>query len=160
MPGDPLHEWDLLLPSDFKTISYHKMWAILYMCVCVWVCGVSASPLRAQREARLAKADEVNVLMYGVLQFSESLHHMYQSTEAKLARVARAISNTETVVQRLGQDTELAARTENQIKEGLSIIQVRTHIGTHKKQSESRALSSLLRLNPRGSESSTVGITS
>ncbi|XP_037391200.1 uncharacterized protein si:dkey-114l24.2 isoform X2 [Pygocentrus nattereri] len=99
------------------------MWAILCICICVWACDVSSSPLRVQREARLVMNDEVNVLMYGVLQFSESLHHMYQSTAAKLARVTRAISNIENVVQRLGRDTEQAAQSEGQIKEGLGLIQ-------------------------------------
>ncbi|XP_066529609.1 angiopoietin-like protein 8 isoform X2 [Hoplias malabaricus] len=102
------------------------MWSILCICVCVRAYGVSSSPLRPQRETQLAKADEVNVLMYGVLQLSESLHHMYQSTEAKLARVAREIKNTESVVQHLGQDMEEAARVEGQIKEGLSFIQAQT----------------------------------
>ena len=106
------------------------MWAILCICVCVLACGVSSSPLRVQREARLAMEDEVNVLMYGVLQFSESLHHMFQSTAAKLARVTRAISNIESVVQRLGRDTEQASQSEGQIKEGLGLIQVRTPSNT------------------------------
>ncbi|KAG9280104.1 angiopoietin-like protein 8 [Astyanax mexicanus] len=100
------------------------MWTVVCVSVsvCVLASGVSPSPLRTRRDAPLAKADEVNVLMYGVLQFSESLHHMYQSTEARLARVARAIHNTESVVQRLGLDTQQAIRTESQIKQGLSLI--------------------------------------
>lgn len=100
------------------------MWTVVCasVCVCVLASGVSPSPLRARRDAPLAKADEVNVLMYGVLQFSESLHHLYQSTEARLARVARAIHQTESVVQRLGHDTQQAIRTEGQIKQGLSLI--------------------------------------
>lgn len=62
--------------------------------------------------------------MYGVLQFSETLHHIYQSTEAKLERVMKAISRTESEVQKLGLDTEEAVQTERQIKEKLKSIQV------------------------------------
>lgn len=75
--------------------------------------------------------DDVNVLMYGVLQFSESLHHAYQNTEAKLARITHAITDTERLVQRLGQDTEQTVHSERQIKRRLSVIQVRTHQHTH-----------------------------
>lgn len=71
-----------------------------------------------------ASVDDVNILMYGVVQFSESLHHIYQSTEARLARVIKAVSRTESEVKRLGHDTEEAAQTERQIKEKLQLIQV------------------------------------
>ncbi|XP_060799405.1 golgin subfamily A member 4 [Neoarius graeffei] len=75
-------------------------------------------------EAKGEPVDDVNVLMYGVLQFSESLHHAYQNTEAKLARITRAITDTERLVQRLGQDTEQTIHSERQIKRRLSVIQV------------------------------------
>ncbi|TRY89222.1 hypothetical protein DNTS_025394, partial [Danionella cerebrum] len=77
-------------------------------------------------DGSLASEDDVNILMYGVLQFSESLHHMYQSTEARLARVMRAVSRTESEVERLGHDTEEAAQTKQQIKARLELIQAQT----------------------------------
>ncbi|XP_067276994.1 angiopoietin-like protein 8 [Pseudorasbora parva] len=95
---------------------------LLFATLCVD--GVSASPLKSfQVGGNLASMDEVNILMYGVLQFSESMHHIYQSTEARLTRVMKAISRTESKVKRLGHDTEEAAQTERQIKEKLQIIQ-------------------------------------
>lgn len=96
---------------------------VLFLTLCVN--RVSASPLKSfQTEANPASLDDVNILMYGVVQFSESLHHIYQSTEARIARVMKAISRTESEVKRLGQDTEEAAQTERQLKEKLQLIQV------------------------------------
>ncbi|RXN22743.1 angiopoietin 8 [Labeo rohita] len=85
---------------------------------------VSSSPLKSVGE-KLASVDDVNILMYGVLQFTESLHHMYQTTEARLARVTKAISRTESEMKRLGHDTEEVAKTEQQIKEKLQLIQMK-----------------------------------
>ncbi|KAB5531106.1 hypothetical protein PHYPO_G00137080 [Pangasianodon hypophthalmus] len=97
-----------------------------WVCLCIWVCGVCSSPAMPRTEAKVALTDEVNVLMYGVLQFSESLHHAYQNTEARLARLTRAITDTESFVQRLGQDTEQTIRSERQIKDRLGVIQAET----------------------------------
>ncbi|XP_058626845.1 uncharacterized protein angptl8 [Onychostoma macrolepis] len=95
---------------------------VLFMALCVN--GVSSSPLRSVRAGeKLASTDDVNILMYGVLQFTESLHHLYQSTETRLARVMKAISRTESEVKRLGHDTEEAAKNERQIKEKLQLLQ-------------------------------------
>ncbi|XP_048047614.1 uncharacterized protein angptl8 [Megalobrama amblycephala] len=95
---------------------------VLFVTLCVN--GVSTSPLKSVQAGRKpVSVDEVNILMYGVVQFSESLHHIYQSTEARLARVMNAISRTESEVKRLGHDTEEAAQTERQIKEKLQLIQ-------------------------------------
>lgn len=87
---------------------------------------VSLSPLKSVHAGeKLASKDEMNILMYGVLQFTETLHHMHQSTEARLARVMKAIRRTESEVNRLGHDTEEAAKNERQIKEKLQLIQVK-----------------------------------
>ncbi|XP_039541951.1 uncharacterized protein angptl8 [Pimephales promelas] len=97
------------------------------LCVlCLTLCAnrVSTSPLKSfQTGGNPASLDDVNILMYGVVQFSESLHHIYQSTEARIARVMKAVSRTENEVKRLGHDTEEAAQTERQIKEKLQLIQ-------------------------------------
>ncbi|KAI5607036.1 hypothetical protein C0J50_7152 [Silurus asotus] len=97
-----------------------------WVCLCAWVCGVSSLPVMPRTEEKVALKDEVNVLMYGVLQFSESLHDMYQNTEAKLVRITKAITETENLVQRLGQETEQTIRSERQIKDRLSVIQAET----------------------------------
>ncbi|TSZ68954.1 Angiopoietin-like protein 8 [Bagarius yarrelli] len=102
--------------------SFRSPW----VCLCVWVCGVSSSPVLPRTEAKVALENDMNVLMYGVLQFSDSLHHMNQNTEAKLARITHAITHTERLVQKLDQDTEETIRSERQIKDRLSIIQAET----------------------------------
>lgn len=85
---------------------------------------VSSSPLKSVHAGeKLASMDDMNILMYGVLQFTESLHHMHQTTEARLARVMKAISRTESKMNRLGHDTEEAAKNERLIKEKLQLIQ-------------------------------------
>lgn len=97
---------------------------VLFTALCVN--GVSSSPLRSvQAGEKLASTDDVNILMYGVMQFTESMHHLYQSTEARLARVMKAISRTESEVKRLGHDTEEAAKNERQVKEKLQLLQVK-----------------------------------
>ncbi|XP_047006553.1 uncharacterized protein angptl8 [Ictalurus punctatus] len=97
-----------------------------WVCLCMWVCGVSSSPAMPRTEAKVELVHDANVLMYGVLQFSESLHHVHQNTEAKLARITRAITDTESLVQRLSQDTEQSIRSERQIKDRLGVIQAET----------------------------------
>uniref|UniRef100_A0A8C2D4J2 Si:dkey-114l24.2 n=1 Tax=Cyprinus carpio TaxID=7962 RepID=A0A8C2D4J2_CYPCA len=85
---------------------------------------VSSSPLKSVHAGeKLASMDDMNILMYGVLQFTESLHHMHQTTEARLARVMKAMSQTESKMNRLGHDTEEAAKNERLIKEKLQLIQ-------------------------------------
>lgn len=98
------------------------------MYLCVWVFGASGAPAVPRSGAKVALEDEVNVLMYGVLQLSESLHHVHQNTEAKLARVTRAVTHTESLVERLSRDAEQTVRSERQTKDRLGIIQVSTHL--------------------------------
>ncbi|XP_027022264.1 uncharacterized protein angptl8 [Tachysurus fulvidraco] len=97
-----------------------------WICLFILVCGVSSSPVMPRTDSKVAQVDDVNVLMYGVLQFSESLHHMYQNTEAKMERITRAITDTERLVRRLDQETEQTIRSERQIKDKLGIIQAQT----------------------------------
>ncbi|XP_030646758.1 uncharacterized protein angptl8 [Chanos chanos] len=97
--------------------------SLCLLCVALWLSGALAKPAKApQTKGKPASVDDVNVLMYGVLQFSESLHHMYQTTEAKIARILRSIHKTESIVTRLGQDTEEAEQTNSQVKERLNLI--------------------------------------
>ncbi|XP_051994594.1 uncharacterized protein LOC127652487 isoform X2 [Xyrauchen texanus] len=98
--------------------------ALRVLCVALCMNVVFSSPLKsAQNGDKLASMDDMSILMYGVLQFSESLHQIYQSTGARLARVMQAISKTESKMRMLGHDTEEAAQTERQIKEKLQLIQ-------------------------------------
>ncbi|KAK3511355.1 hypothetical protein QTP70_004536 [Hemibagrus guttatus] len=97
-----------------------------WVCLFLWVCGVSSSPVIPRTDSKGALVDDVNVLMYGVLQFSESLHHAYQNTDAKLERITRAITDTERLVKHLDQETEQTICSERQIKDKLGVIQAET----------------------------------
>ncbi|XP_076121487.1 uncharacterized protein angptl8 [Alosa pseudoharengus] len=90
----------------------------------MWAFGgrVQAAPTTGQP----ASEEEVNVLMFGVLQFSESLRHTYQTTEARLARLARAVHTTESLVRRIDRQTLEAKQAEVQIREGIHHLQAQT----------------------------------
>uniref|UniRef100_A0AAY4CH55 Angiopoietin like 8 n=1 Tax=Denticeps clupeoides TaxID=299321 RepID=A0AAY4CH55_9TELE len=89
------------------------------LCALLWTSGAAPVPTAPASE------EEVNVLMFGVLQFGDSMRHMYQSIETKLDRIRRNILNTQGLVERLGQETQEAQQAEAQIREGLNHIQVR-----------------------------------
>uniref|UniRef100_A0A096M3R9 Angiopoietin like 8 n=1 Tax=Poecilia formosa TaxID=48698 RepID=A0A096M3R9_POEFO len=72
---------------------------------------------------RLSKLEEVNVLMFGVIQLSESLNYVFETTEAKIERISKALKRHEETLQRLRQQTEQAAEVEQQIKEVVQLLQ-------------------------------------
>ncbi|XP_067333076.1 angiopoietin-like protein 8 [Channa argus] len=74
-------------------------------------------------EDKTAPQEEVNVLMFGVIQFSESLNYVYETTEAKIAKIGQALKNHEGTLQKLGKQTEQAAEVEKQIKEVIELLQ-------------------------------------
>uniref|UniRef100_A0A673WPK4 Uncharacterized protein n=1 Tax=Salmo trutta TaxID=8032 RepID=A0A673WPK4_SALTR len=77
------------------------------LCMAMCLAGIPASPvLKAQKNNQAAPIDDMNVLMYGVLQFSETLHHVYESTDAKFARIERSLRRQEERLERLGQDDQ------------------------------------------------------
>lgn len=99
--------------------------------VAVWAfgsCGVRSAPVEAPT-GEPASEEEVNVLMFGVLQFSESLRHTYQNTEARLARLVRAVRSTESLMRRLDRQALEAKQAEVQIREGIQRLQVRRVMG-------------------------------
>lgn len=76
---------------------------------------------------KAAPQEEVNVLMFGVIQFSESLNYVYETTEAKIAKISQTLRSHEGTIQKLGRQTEQAAEVEKQIKEVIQLLQVRKH---------------------------------
>ncbi|XP_042564648.1 uncharacterized protein angptl8 isoform X2 [Clupea harengus] len=98
--------------------------ALCVLCVAAVLAfqGVQAAPVGEQE----ASEEEVNVLMFGVLQFSDSLRYTYQLTEARLARLTRAIRSTEGLLRQLDRQTLEAKQAEVQIKEGIHLLQAQT----------------------------------
>lgn len=88
---------------------------------------VCTSPIRKSGHMghTAAPQEEVNVLMFGVIQFSESLNYVYETTEAKIAKISQALQKHEGALQRLGKQTEQAAEMEKQMKEAIALLQVR-----------------------------------
>ncbi|KAG7223181.1 hypothetical protein INR49_015789, partial [Caranx melampygus] len=88
---------------------------------------VGKGPVEGQQpsktEDKAAPQEEVNVLMFGVIQFSESLNYVYETTEAKLVRISKALKTHEGTLQKLGEQTEQAAEVEKQIKEVVELLQ-------------------------------------
>ena len=118
------------IDSQTVSISNLSRMRVTLCLLCVSACLTSplAAPLAAPRKAAEAKAapqDEVSVLMYGVLQFSQSFHEFYQSTEAKFARIAESLRSHELALEGLSQDALEAAGREVQIRGALGLLKVR-----------------------------------
>ncbi|XP_067089901.1 angiopoietin-like protein 8 isoform X2 [Osmerus mordax] len=95
------------------------------LCVSACLTGSLAAPLATPRKAEAAAAsqDEVSVLMYGVLQFSQSFHEIYQSTEAKIARITESLRSHELALHGLSQDAVQAAGREVHIRGALGLLE-------------------------------------
>ncbi|XP_041854201.1 uncharacterized protein angptl8 [Melanotaenia boesemani] len=87
---------------------------------------VSASPIRktSKMDGKAAPQEEVNILMYGVIQLSESLNHVYETTGAKMEKIQQILKSREGTLQKLGTEAEQAAEVEKQIKEVIQLLQV------------------------------------
>nr|XP_043907609.1 uncharacterized protein angptl8 [Solea senegalensis] len=98
------------------------IWGLCLLCVAAGLRAVHASPL-AKTNKVAAPQEEVNVLMFGVIQFSESLNHVYETTEAKLKKITQALKSHEGTLQALGKETEQAAEVEKQMKDVIQSLQ-------------------------------------
>lgn len=98
---------------------------LILLCFALSFKAALASPVRntGSMEASAAPQEEVNVLMFGVIQFSESLNYVYETTEAKIAKIIQTLKNHERTLQQLGAQTEQAAEVERQIKDVIRLIQ-------------------------------------
>lgn len=101
------------------------IWSLCLLCLVGGLRAVSAGPVRktGKTEDKAAPQEEVNVLMFGVIQFSESLKYVYETTEAKIAKISQALKSHEGTLQKLGMQTEQAAEVERQIKEVIQLLQ-------------------------------------
>ncbi|XP_062339074.1 uncharacterized protein angptl8 isoform X3 [Osmerus eperlanus] len=111
------------------------------LCVSACLTGPLAAPLAAPRKAEAAAAsqDEVSVLMYGVLQFSQSFHEIYQSTEAKIARITESLRSHELALRGLSQDAVQAAGREVHIRGALGLLEAQmAELYTQAEQTKSK----------------------
>lgn len=105
------------------------IWGLCLIYVVGGLREVHAGPIRNTSEMgdKTAPQEDVNVLMFGVIQFSESLNYAYETTEAKIAKISQTLKNHEGTLQKLGKQTQQAAEVEKQMKEVIELLQVRKH---------------------------------
>ncbi|KAM7371822.1 hypothetical protein PAMP_009032 [Pampus punctatissimus] len=101
------------------------IWVLCLLCVAGDFRVVHAGLVRktSQMEDMAAPQDEVNVLMFGVIQFSESLNYVYETTEAKIAKIRQTLKSHESALQQLGKQTGQTAEVEKEIKEVIQLLQ-------------------------------------
>lgn len=106
-----------------------KMWSVCLLCLAGALTAVQTAPLRnhGKMDDMAAPEDEVRVLMFGVVQFSESLNYVYETTETKIAKISQTLRSHGETLQKLGRLTEEAAEVEKQMKEVIHLLQVRKH---------------------------------
>lgn len=90
-----------------------------------------AGPVTKARKTEAAGAlqQEVNLLMFGIIQFSQAFKYMHETTEAKMEKIGQILRRQEETLQTLGTQTEQAAEVEKEMKEVLQRIQVREYGG-------------------------------
>ncbi|XP_062295538.1 uncharacterized protein angptl8 [Scomber scombrus] len=101
------------------------IWCLILLCVAGAFRAVHAVPLRktSKMEVKAAPNEEVNVLMFGVIQFSESLNYAFENTEAKIDKLSKTVTSREGALQQLEKQTEEAAEVEKQMKEVIQLLQ-------------------------------------
>ncbi|XP_047427598.1 uncharacterized protein angptl8 [Mugil cephalus] len=101
------------------------IWSLCLLCVAGAFAAAHARPVRKSggAEDKAGAQEEVNVLMFGAIQFSDSLNYVYQTTEAKIEKIKLTLKSHEGTLQKLGKETEQAAEVERQIKEALQLLQ-------------------------------------
>ena len=105
------------------------IWSLFLLCVAGGLEAVHAGPIRrnSKIEDKAAPKEEVNVLMFGVIQLSESLNHVYETTEGKIGKIRQTLKRHEGTLLKLGKQAEQAAEVEKQINEVIPLLQVRKH---------------------------------
>lgn len=86
-----------------------------------------ALPLTKARktEAGVTTQQEVNLLMFGILQLNQGFKYVHETTEAKMKKIGQILRRQEEALRQLGAQTEQAAEVEKEMKEALHRIQVR-----------------------------------
>nr|XP_040046235.1 uncharacterized protein angptl8 [Gasterosteus aculeatus aculeatus] len=101
------------------------IWGPWLLCLAASFQAAHAGPVvqTGRTEDKAAPEQEVNVLMFGVIQLSESLNYVFETTEAKIAKIHQTLRSHEGTLQNLGRETEHAARVEKQMKEVIQLLQ-------------------------------------
>lgn len=107
------------------------IWGLCLLCLALGFSAIHAGPVR--KTSKMDDREEVNMVMFGVIQFSESLNYAFETTEAKIAKISKTLRSHEEALQNLGKQTEQSAEVEKQIKEVIQFLQVRKHRNVNNK---------------------------
>ncbi|XP_051905564.1 angiopoietin-like protein 8 [Hippocampus zosterae] len=90
--------------------------------------AVHAGPVKwsGKTADRVARREDVNVLMYGVTQLGESLNNVYKSTEEKVANILLTLNEHERALEQLREQTTQAGEVEIQMKSVIELLQDQT----------------------------------
>ncbi|KAM9783920.1 angiopoietin-like protein 8 isoform X2 [Syngnathus typhle] len=97
------------------------IWSLRLFYLSALLGAVRARPVK--HADRAAPREDVNVLMFGVLQLGESLNSVYESTEGKVANILLTMKEHEGNLKRLGEQTAQAGEVEKQMKEVIELLQ-------------------------------------
>lgn len=101
------------------------IWGLCLLCFVMGPQTAHTGPLPKtdKMEDIAAPEEEVKVLMFGVLQLSESLNHVYETTDAKMNKIIQTLKSHEETLKKLGRQTEQASEVEKQMKEVIQLLQ-------------------------------------
>ncbi|XP_077352806.1 angiopoietin-like protein 8 [Festucalex cinctus] len=106
-------------------LSNRMIWSLCLLYLAGGLGAVRAGPVkRIGKTANIvAPREDVNVLVYGVIQLGESLNNVYESTEGKVANILMTLKEHEGALKRLTEQTAQAGEVEKQIKGVIQLLQ-------------------------------------
>lgn len=110
---------------QWVNINMNLIWSLCLICVAWGLRAARAGPVgNTNKKNNAAPQEDVNVLMFGVIQFSDSLKYISETTEAKIDRISQTLKKHEGRLQRLGTHAEKTAEIKKQIKADIMLLQV------------------------------------
>ncbi|XP_019731401.1 angiopoietin-like protein 8 [Hippocampus comes] len=104
------------------------IWRLCLLYLAGGLGAVRAGPVKwsGKTADRVARREDVNVLMYGVIQLGESINNVYKSTEGKVANILLTLNEHERALEQLREQTAQAGEVEIQIKRVIELLQDQT----------------------------------
>ncbi|KAK5884799.1 hypothetical protein CesoFtcFv8_018585 [Champsocephalus esox] len=102
------------------------IWGLCLLFLAEGLRAVHAAPGRrrtSEVKDRAAPKEEVNILLFGIVLFSESLNDVHETTEAKIEKIRQTLRSHEETLEKLKRQTEPAAEVERQIKAAIESLQ-------------------------------------
>uniref|UniRef100_A0A3Q2ZGV9 Uncharacterized protein n=1 Tax=Hippocampus comes TaxID=109280 RepID=A0A3Q2ZGV9_HIPCM len=100
------------------------IWRLCLLYLAGGLGAVRAGPVKwsGKTADRVARREDVNVLMYGVIQLGESINNVYKSTEGKVANILLTLNEHERALEQLREQTAQAGEVEIQIKRVIELL--------------------------------------